>query len=174
MSLNNVDILFIIAVSLLAIGAAWGWKSGLIEGIVRIISSILGLCVLLVAAQGIYGFVKGGLASAAVSVVVLAVIGSVHRFVKFITETFKLVRWVPFGRFADRLLGAVLGVAEALCIIWVAFILIGGFDMFSLQKWLMENVAQSRFLQLLYDVNYLTLLLQRLAEWVNASFSLLQ
>lgn len=166
MSLNDVNILFIIAVALFAICAARGWKSGLIEGIVRIVSSILGLCVLLVAAQGIYGFMKGGIASAAVAVAVLAVIGSVHRFVKFITETFKLVRWVPFGKFADRLLGVVLGVAEALCIIWVAFILIGGFDMFGLQGWLMGNIGKSRFLQMLYDVNYLTLLLQRLVEWV--------
>lgn len=166
MSLNNVNILFIIAVSLLAIGAVWGWKSGLIEGIVRTISSILGVCVLLVAAQGIYGFMKGGIASAAVAVAAFAVIGSVHRFVKFITDTFKLVRWVPFGRLADRLLGAALGVAEALCVIWVAFILIGGFDMFGLQGWLMENIGKSRFLQMLYDMNYLTLLLQRLVEWV--------
>lgn len=162
----DINILFIIAVALLAIGAAWGWKSGLIEGIVRIISSILGLCVLLVAAQGIYGFMKGGIASAAVTVAALAVIGSVHRFVRFITDTFKLVRWVPFGRFADRLLGSALGAAEALCVIWVAFILIGGFDVFGLKDWLMGNIGKSMFLQMMYDMNYLTLLLQRLAEWV--------
>lgn len=38
--------------------------------------------------------------------------------------------------------------------------------MFDLQDWFMGNIGKSKFLLMMYDVNYLTLLLQRILEWV--------
>lgn len=161
-----MNILFIIVAAALAIGVVWGWKRGLIEGIVRIISSILGVSVLLVIAQGIYRYTKGNMVSIVITILILAIIGFIQKFVKFITNTFKLVRAIPVGKLADRLAGAAFGAAEVLCIIWVVFILIGSFDLFGLKQWLLEQIAQSKFLQTIYDTNYLIVFLQ----WIFAQF----
>lgn len=161
-----MNILFIIVAATLVIGAMWGWKRGLIEGIVRIISSILGVIVLLVVAQGIYRYTEGNTVSIVITILILVIIGFIQKFVKFITNTFKLVRALPVGKLADRLAGAALGVVEVLCVIWVIFILIGSFNLFHLKQWLLDQVAQSRFLQIIYDTNYLIVFLQ----WIFAQF----
>lgn len=162
-----MNIVLIIIVAALAIGAVWGWKRGLIEGIVRIISSILGVIVLLVIAQGIYRYTKGNMISIVITILILVIIGLIQKFVKFITNTFKLVRALPIGKLADRLAGAVFGAVEVLCIVWVMFLLIGSFDLFGMKQWLLAQVAQSRFLQMIYDTNYLVVFLQ----WIFAQFS---
>lgn len=162
----SMNILFVIVAAALAAGVVWGWKRGLIEGIVRIISSILGVVVLLVIAQGIYRYTKGNMVSIVITILILAIIGFIQKFVKFITNTFKLVRAIPVGKLADRLAGAAFGAAEVLCIIWVVFILIGSFDLFGLKQWLLEQKAQSKFLQTIYDTNYLIVFLQ----WIFAQF----
>lgn len=162
----SINILSVIIAAALVAGVVWGWKRGLIEGIVRIISSILGIVVLLVVAQGIYRYTKGGIGSVIITLLLLGIIGVIQKIVKFITSAFRLVKAIPFGKLADKLAGAVFGVAEALCIIWVAFILIGSFDLFGLKQWLLEQVAQSGFLQIIYNTNYLIVLLQ----WIFAQF----
>ncbi|MDE7266645.1 MAG: CvpA family protein [Lachnospiraceae bacterium] len=162
----SINILFVIIVAALVVGVVWGWKRGLIEGIVRIISSILGIVVLLVVAQGIYRYTKGGIGSVIITLLLLGIIGVIQKIVKFITSTFRLVKAIPFGKLADKLAGAAFGAVEILCIIWVVFILIGSFDLFGLKQWLLEQVAQSRFLQIIYNTNYLIVFLQ----WIFAQF----
>jgi len=161
-----MNILFIIVAAALVLGAVWGWKKGLIEGIVRIISSILGVIVLLVIAQGIYRYTKGNMVSIVITILILVIIGFIQKFVKLVTNTFQLVRAIPIGKLADRLAGAVFGVVEVLCIVWVVFILIGGFDLFGLKQWLLAQIAQSGFLQIIYDTNYLVVFLQ----WIFVQF----
>ena len=162
----SMNIAFIIVAAALAVGAIWGWKRGLIEGIVRMISGILGIIVLLVIAQGIYKYTKGNMVSIVITILILVIIGFIQKFVKFITNTFKLVRALPIGKLADRIAGAVFGAVEVLCIVWVVFILIGSFDLFGLKQWLLVQVAQSRLLQMVYDANYLVVFLQ----WIFAQF----
>lgn len=160
----SINILSVIIVAALAAGVVWGWKRGLIEGIVRIISSVLGVAVLLAVAQGIYRYTKGNMSSIVITILILAIIGFIQKFVKFITNTFRLVRAIPIGKAADKLAGAAFGAAEVLCIIWVVFILIGSFDLFGLKQWLLEQVAQSGFLQIIYNTNYLIVFLQWIFE----------
>lgn len=160
----SINILSVIIAAALAAGVVWGWKRGLIEGIVRIISSVLGVAVLLAVAQGIYRYTKGNMSSIVITILILAIIGFIQKFVKFITNTFRLVRAIPIGKAADKLAGAAFGAAEVLCIIWVVFILIGSFDLFGLKQWLLEQVAQSGFLQIIYNTNYLIVFLQWIFE----------
>ena len=70
------------------------------------------------------------------------------------------------GKLADKAAGAVFGAVEVLCFVWVMFILIGSFDLFGRKQWLLEQVAQSGFLQIIYNTNYLIVLLQ----WIFAQF----
>lgn len=54
----DINILFIIVASILVIGAVWGWKRGLLESVIRIISCILGILVLVIVAKGVGNFIQ--------------------------------------------------------------------------------------------------------------------
>lgn len=158
----GINILFIIVAASLAVGAVWGWKRGLLEGLIRIISCILGIIVLVVVAKGIGSFIQGSIMSVIIAFLLLVAIRLIHKLIKFLFDTFKLVRAIPIGKLADKLAGAALGTVEAVFVIWLAYLLIGSFDLFGLHEWVLEQTAQSKFLTIIYSSNYLVALLQQI------------
>lgn len=157
----EINILFIIVIAALAIGAIWGAHRGLLESVIRIISCILGILVLVIIAKGIGSFIQGSFLSVVMAVILLTVIRIIHKVIKLILESLKLVRALPAGKLVDRLAGMALGLIEALIVIWVLFILIGSFNLHNLNAWINEQVSQSRFLSLIYDTNYIVMLLRQ-------------
>lgn len=158
----DINIVFIIVAATLAVGMIWGWKRGLLEGMIRIISCILGIVVLVVAAKGVGSFIQGSYISVLIALLLLIVIRLIYKLVKFLTDTFKLVRAIPIGKLADKLAGAALGAVEAVFVIWLAYLLIGSFDLFGLRQWVFDQTAQSRFLTMIYSSNYLVALLKQI------------
>ena len=142
-------------------GTVWGWKRGLLESVIRIISCILGILVVVVVAKGIGSFMQKRYMQVIMALALLVLIQVIHKVVRFLTETFKLVRAIPVGKLADKLAGAVLGLAESVFVIWLAFLLVGVFDVMDLNKWVTAQVEQSRFLTLIYYSNYLIELLKK-------------
>ena len=157
----EINILFIIVVLTLSAGTVWGWKRGLLESVIRIISCILGILVVVVGAKGIGSFMQKRYMQVIMALALLVLIQVIHKVVRFLTETFKLVRALPVGKLADKLAGAVLGFAESVFVIWLAFLLVGVFDVMDLNKWVTGQVEQSRFLTLIYYSNYLIELLKK-------------
>lgn len=157
----DINLLLIIVVLILIIGAIWGWKRGLLESIIRIISCTLGILVLIVMAKGIGSFIQKSYVKVIMALILLVAIRMIYRLVKFLTDTFKLVRAIPVGKLVDKLAGAVLGLAEAVFIIWLAFLLIGAFDFMGFNAWVIEQVERSRFLTMIYYSNYLVELLRK-------------
>lgn len=157
----DINILLIIVIAILAAGAVWGWKRGLIESVIRIVSCILGILVLVVAAKGVGNFVQKSYVKVIMAVILLLAIRIIYRAVKFLTETFKLVRAIPVGKLADKLAGSILGFAEAVFIIWLIFLIIGIFDFMGINTWIVEQVGKSSFLTMLYYSNYLIELLKK-------------
>lgn len=158
----SINILFIIVAASLVLGAIWGWKRGFLEGVIRIISCILGIVVLVIAAKGIGSFLQGSILSVFIAILLLIVIRLIHKCIKFLIDTFKLVRAVPMGKFADKLAGAALGVVETVFVIWLVYLLIGSFDLFGLHQWILAQTAQSKILTIIYSSNYLVALLKQI------------
>ncbi|MDE7030960.1 MAG: CvpA family protein [Lachnospiraceae bacterium] len=145
----EINILFVIVVCILTVGAVWGWKRGLLESVIRMISCILGILVIVVIAKGVGSFVQKSYVQVVMALFLLAAIRFIHKVVKLFTDSFKLVRAIPVGRLADKLAGAVLGIAEAVLIVWLSFLLIGIFDFMGMNGWMTNQISQSRFLTLL-------------------------
>ena len=157
----EINILFVIVVFILLTGAVWGWKRGLLEGVIRIISCILGILVIVILAKGIGSFIQKSYVQVLMALILLVLIQVISKIVKFMTDTFKLVRAIPIGKLADKLAGAVFGLAESVFVIWLIFLLIGVFDVMDLKTWVIQQVGQSRFLTLIYYSNYLIELLRK-------------
>lgn len=146
----EINILFVIVVFILLAGAVWGWKRGLLESVIRIISCILGILVIIVIAKGIGSFMQKSYVQVIMALVLLVLIQVIHKVVKFLTDTFRLVRAIPVGKLADKLAGALLGLAESVLVVWLLFLLIGVSDLTGVKDWVTEQVGQSRFLTLIY------------------------
>lgn len=157
----EINVLLIIVVLILAVGTVWGWKRGLLESIIRIISYILGILVIVVIAKGIGSFMHKSYVQVIMALLLLVLIQVIHKVVKFLSDTFKLVRAIPVGKLVDKLAGAVLGLAEALFVVWLVFLLIGVFDVMDINAWVVEQVAKSHFLTVIYYSNYLIELLRK-------------
>ena len=155
----EINLLFVIVVLSLAAGVVWGWKRGLLESIIRIISCILGILVIVVVAKGIGNFIQKSYVQVVMAVILLILIRYIHKIVKFLTDTFQLVCAIPVGKLADKLAGAALGFVEAVFVLWLAFLVFGIFDVMKMNTWIIEQVEQSRFLTMLYYSNYLIELL---------------
>lgn len=147
--------LLIIIVAMLIAGAYLGSKKGLIEGIVNIVSCILGIFVLVIVIKGISNFMQGSFLSVLIALILLLVIRIIHKVINLIMISLKLVRALPGGKLIDKVAGAALGFIEAIFLIWFAFLLFGSFDMFNLNSWIMEGVNNSKILQTIYYSNYL-------------------
>lgn len=157
----DINILFIIVIAILGIGVIWGWKRGFLESVIRIISCILGIIVLIVVAKGIGSFMQKSYVQVVMAFALLAAIRLIHKIMRFLTDSFKLVRAIPIGKLADKFAGAALGLAESVLIVWLGFLLLGVFDTLGLNAWVLEQVEQSRFLTIMYHSNYLIALLQK-------------
>lgn len=156
----EINILFVTVVIVFGAGTIWGWKRGLLESVIRIVSCILGILVLVVMAKGIGSFLQKSYVKVIMALFLLLAIRMIYRFMKFLTDTFRLVRAIPVGKLADKLAGAVLGLIEAIFVVWFCFLLIGVFDVMNLNAWVLQQVEQSRFLTMLYYSNYLIELLK--------------
>lgn len=146
----HINILFIIVIIILIAGATSGWKRGLLKSALRTISYILGILVLIIVAKGIGNFIQGSYAYVIMAFILLAVIEAIHKFLRFLFSTLKLVRALPIGKLADKLSGAVLGVAEAIIVVWLIFFVIGNVHIMNQNTWLQTQVSQSRLLTMLY------------------------
>ena len=156
----DINIVWIIAVLLLAAGAVKGFRKGLVEGVVRITSYVIGIIVLIVLAKGIGSFIQGSILNVLMALILLVVIRLLHRIIKLLLDSCRLVSRLPVVKWLDRLGGTLLGIAQMVCLIWALFIMFGYFDILHLNGWILEMVNQSRLLSLLYHTNYIIRLMQ--------------
>lgn len=156
----SINILWIIAVTSMVIGAMTGFKRGLVEGIMRLVTSLLGIAVLVILAKGIGNFLQGSYVNVLMALILLAVLRIFHRIGKLILDSCKLVSKLPVIHSLDKAAGLLLGLAEVVVFIWLVFLFVGVMNPFGLQEWFMAQVNQSVFLSILYKLNGLILLLQ--------------
>jgi uncharacterized membrane protein required for colicin V production len=88
-----------------------------------------------------------------IALVVLAVISIAYKVVKIILDAFKLLRAIPIGKFADKLAGIALGLAEALFVVWIAFFIMDNITVMNINGWVFNQIAGNNILTSLYNAN---------------------
>jgi uncharacterized membrane protein required for colicin V production len=165
----EVNALLIIVAVIFLVGAVGGWKQGLIDGVIGLVSFILGLVVLGVTASAVGSYMQKSYIKVVVALVLLAVIGVINKVVRLVLDAFKLVRFIPIGKFADKVAGIVLGMAEALFIVWIAFFMFDNVTIMNLNVWVYTQISQSDLLTKLYNANIIDTLILNVTTNVNAN-----
>jgi uncharacterized membrane protein required for colicin V production len=160
----EINALLVIVALIFLVGAVGGWKQGLIEGIIGLVSFILGIIILAVTASGIGSYLHKSYIKVGIAVALLAVIGIIYKLVKLILDTFKLLRAIPIGRFADKLAGILLGLFEALFIVWIAFFILDNITILNINSWVYEQISSNDLLTRLYKSNIIDSIVQNVTS----------
>jgi uncharacterized membrane protein required for colicin V production len=73
--------------------------------------------------------------------------------VNLVLDTFKILKFIPIGKFADKLAGIVLGISEALFIVWIAFFILDNITILNVNGWVFEQISGNDILTRLYNAN---------------------
>lgn len=149
----SINALLVIVALIFIVGAVGGYNQGLIDGVIGLVSFIMGLIVLAVTATGIGGYLHKSYVKVGIALALLAVIGIIYKVVRLIFNAFKFLRYIPIGKLADKLAGIVLGLAEALFLVWIAFFLLDNITVMNVNSWVFAQISQNDILMRLYDAN---------------------
>ncbi len=158
----SVNILWVIVVAFILIGAITGYKRGLVEGVMRLITSLLGIVVLFILAKGVGSFLKGSYVNVILALILLIVIHIFHMIGKLILKSCKLVSKLPVVHVLDKIAGLVFGLIENLCFIWLVFIFVEAVNPFDLWTLLEEQINESIVLTIIRETNCMAVILQLL------------
>jgi uncharacterized membrane protein required for colicin V production len=149
----SINALLIIVALIFIVGAVGGYNQGLIDGVIGLVSFIMGLIVLAVTATGIGGYLHKSYVKVGIALALLAVIGIIYKVVRLIFNAFKFLRYIPIGKFADKLAGIVFGLAEALFVVWIAFFILDNITVMNVNSWVSAQIFQNDILTKLYNAN---------------------
>lgn len=158
----SINILWIVVVVSMLIGAIKGFKRGLVESVMRLLTSLLGIVVLVVLAKGIGNFLQKSYVNVLMALILLMILNIFHKIGKLILDSCKLVSRLPVIHSLDKIAGILIGLAEVVVFIWLVFIFVGVMNPLGIQDWIMEQVNESTFLTILYRSNGLVKLLKHI------------
>ncbi len=151
----GLNITMLVVVIILAIGAIKGWKMGLIQELVSLISFILLVIVLLLIATGIQSFMDKRYVQILFILILFFIISIATKIGGLIVKLGKSVAKLPIISLINKLLGMVVGVAESVIFIWVGMIAMVIFENNSICQIIIQQVNENAFLHYIYDVNIL-------------------
>ena len=158
----SINILWIVVVVSMLIGAIKGFKRGLVESVMRLLTSLLGIVVLVVLAKGIGNFLQKSYVNVLMALILLVILNIFHKIGKLILNSCKLVSRLPVIHSLDKIAGILIGLAEVVVFIWLVFIFVGVMNPLGIQDWIVEQVNESVFLSILYRTNGLVMLLKHI------------
>ena len=158
----SINILWIVVVVSMLIGAIKGFKRGLVESVMRLLTSLLGIVVLVVLAKGIGNFLQKSYVNVLMALILLMILNIFHKIGKLILDSCKLVSRLPVIHSLDKIAGILIGLAEVVVFIWLVFIFVGVMNPLGIQDWIVEQVNESVFLSILYRTNGLVMLLKHI------------
>lgn len=149
----EINILMVIVALSFVASAIDGYKKGLVEGVIRIVSTVIGVGVLIILIKGIGDFMEKSYVKVALALILLMVVNVVHRIIKLILDSLKLIAKLPVVNWLNKLAGSVFGVAQMLFTVWVLFALLSVFQIPQVDAWVYPQIESSQLLTWIYDNN---------------------
>ncbi len=156
----EISILGIIVVLVFVAGAIDGYKKGLVEGIVRIVSTVIGVGVLIILVNGIGDFMEKSYVKVALALILLMVVNVIHRIIKLILDSLKLIAKLPVVSWLNKAAGLVFGMAQMLFAVWVLLALVIIFQIPEVDAWVYPQIESSQLLTWLYENNSIAHILE--------------
>ena len=149
--MNYTLIIVILLILLKLIG---GYRKGMAREISNFIALMVAFIMLSLFIMLFSSFQAGETTNVIYSVVLLVLLGLVYGVVKIFLKSAKAVSHLPVLHLFDKLIGGVVGVLEAILIIWIIFLLCSSNYFGPITTIINEDIQESSFLKTLYMYNY--------------------
>ena len=131
-----------------------GYNQGMMKELTGLAALIAGLGVLALGIMIFSSFLDGEMTNTIYSVILLVLFGAAYGIVKLILRSAKAVSSLPILSFFDSVLGIVVGLCQAVVIIWIVFLLCAHNYLGPVTSYIQRDISDSTILQLLYEYNF--------------------
>lgn len=151
----QINIVLVIVALLLLGGAIKGFQNGMIKELSTLIGLIGALAAGAAAVAAFRNYQLKNTMNVLIAVICLFIVLLAFKIIDFIMASLKMLSRIPLLHGVDKLLGIAAGSAEAVVIVWIAFLLITAFDIVGIRSVVLECIRENEFLSLLFYNNYI-------------------
>lgn len=149
----KINILLIIVIILLICFGIAGFKEGLVSGITSIVSYTIGIIVLSIMIKAIGNIAQKSWLNVIVALILLMIIRIIHKVLKLVLDSAKLVSKLPIINWVDKFAGTFIGIIRGLLVIWMLLLLLRFTDMSNINEFVVQQVNDNSLLQIIYHSN---------------------
>lgn len=158
----KINILFVILIILLLAYGIQGFRRGMIEGLTIVLSYVVGIIVLACIAIALGGALEKNWVRIGIIVLILFVIRKLYKLFDFILDALGGIAKIPVVSWADKVFGIALGVIRGVLFIWVLFTICNYMTAHDINNWLVLQINENTYLQLIAKYNYVLKIMQRI------------
>lgn len=158
----NFNLLLLVAVLVLTVNVANGYKRGMVREIISFISLIITCVVVALLANALNSYFDGQIINVVVAVLLLCVVGIVHHLLRILFFSAKLISKLPIVSWADKLLGIAVGALETVLLLWTMYTFVMMMDMGMIGQQILEYTEDNTILKWLFERNYVALLVEQI------------
>lgn len=131
-----------------------GYRKGMTKELSGLIALAAAFIVLALGIMLKSSYQQGEVTNTVYSVIFLVVFGAVYGIVRFVLKSVKLISKLPILSFLDSLLGTVVGLAQAILLVWVFFLLCENGYMGNVAEYVCRDIDESAILTLIQQYNF--------------------
>lgn len=158
----NINLFFIILVLILLWRIVSGFQKGMVKELISFVSLIVLSLLVVLLAVGLHSYMDKEIVSGIVVVILILILIIGYKLLDFFFFTAKLFAKLPVIKSADKLLGAVIGVAETVILIWAMFAILSIFDLGRIGTDIWAAVEHNIILKYLYE-----LYIEYIEQWIT-------
>ncbi len=163
----NINIVMIVAVVMLALKMASGYKKGMVKEIIMLVTLILTCITIALIANGLKNYTSGHVVNVIIVIVLLSILGVVHLLLKPLFLSAKLISKLPVVSWLNKLLGVVAGAAETVLMLWTLYFFVSIMDLGPIGARILQDTKDNGILLWFFQNNYLTTFLQSVGRNVT-------
>ena len=123
------------------------------------------MCIVVVIVGAALHFVKANqIAGVLVMILLLAVLGIAHHFLRLIFFSAKLISKLPVISFGNKILGMIVGALEVLLLLWTVYTFAMYYDLGAIGDIIIEGTRESAILSKIYEFNLLAPIVESVIE----------
>lgn len=151
----NINIVLVVVLLILAVSACNGYKKGMLQEVISIISLIFAVFVFALVATAFNNFISKEYMYVVMAILFIVALVIVFQITKIIVIPARILSKLPIISFINKVCGFLLGMAEGVIFIWFVFLLLDVLSFSSISRYILDTIQENTFLIYLYEQNLL-------------------
>ena len=156
----SLNIIFILGFVLIAWRMIHGYKKGMIEEIVSLISLIVAVVIVFLFGVAVTGYLDKEMNHMILAIIFILVIGFVFKLLSFLFMSLKIISELPIIKVVNKIAGILVGACEGILFIWIGFLVLNYFEVGTISEYVTSSALSNPFMKVLYENNILEQLIQ--------------